>query len=140
MKNVRKEANMAEKIAGHLDPHSIRTPKRSITGEIKVLHDDGDYSWSIVLLTWDGRRSFGVRWNGGFADNSSGNPQSRGFPTWFLIPDALSRSIAENELGKYDENIELGRDWRTGLLFNHDDVTEELLEEIREIDWTRSEA
>jgi hypothetical protein len=30
-----------------------------------------------------------VRWNGSDNDEGVGSPQSRDYPTWFVIPDAL---------------------------------------------------
>ena len=34
-----------------------------------------------------------MRWNGDNDDNPIGNPQSRGLPTWFIVPDNYVEAI-----------------------------------------------
>jgi hypothetical protein len=41
---------------------------------------------SVALGRWDDRPVLGMRWNGS-ADKPIGSPQSRGLPTWFIIPE-----------------------------------------------------
>lgn len=53
---------------------------------IDVLHEDE--WWSMALGRWyegEWRPVLVQRWNGG--EGSNGNPTSRGFPTWFVLPD-----------------------------------------------------
>lgn len=40
---------------------------------------------SIALGRWDHEPRLAMRWNGN-EDNPLGNPQSRGLPTWFILP------------------------------------------------------
>lgn len=73
----------------YIDPRSIRTPKNRITGNIDVLHDTGEWGWSLSRMIWDGKQVLGIRWNGSFSENNIGNPQSRGNATWFILPDEI---------------------------------------------------
>ena len=40
---------------------------------------------SLALGKWDQDPCLAIRWNGG-EGNRLGNPQSRGLPTWFILP------------------------------------------------------
>ena len=45
--------------------------------------------WSLARMLWDGYPAVGVRWNG--SSDWVGTPQSRGLPTWFILPDPLAQ-------------------------------------------------
>jgi hypothetical protein len=62
----------------------VRSPK-SRWKLIEVLSDAGDGEDSLAIGEWDGNRVLAARWNGD-ANNPVGNPQSRGLPTWFILP------------------------------------------------------
>ncbi len=49
-------------------------------------------SWSAAEVEWDNRSRLGIRWNG---DDVSkvGSPQSRGNPTWFIVPDEIAVDV-----------------------------------------------
>ena len=52
-----------------------------------------------------------MRWNGN-RENPIGNPQSRGLPTWFIVPDEHARQIIETQ--HYDfsnDKIKFARDF-----------------------------
>jgi len=66
---------------------------------ISVLRDDGRGNTVFAVGVWDGRPVIGVRWNGD-AENPIGNPQSRGLPTWFILPSYLNLAV----LGTVDDN------------------------------------
>jgi hypothetical protein len=56
-----------------------------------VRFDEGE--WSVAEMNWDGRRRVGIRWNGDLDDPSDlGNPRSRNYGTWFVLPDELGGS------------------------------------------------
>lgn len=80
----------------YITPENVKSPKSRISGEIKVLKDGGPGSWSLVKLTWDNLESYGIRWNGSDDDNGIGNPQSRGVPTWFILPEEIGNLIEAN--------------------------------------------
>lgn len=71
----------------------IISPKGRVE-ELKVIYDGGEESWSLAKMKWDGENAVGIRWNGGSEDKKFpgiGNPQSRGVPTWFILPEEVAR-------------------------------------------------
>jgi hypothetical protein len=50
-------------------------------------------------MRWDGAEALGVRWNGS-PDNLLGNPQSRGIPTWYILPDEIAAPLR----ARYDDS------------------------------------
>lgn len=79
-------------------PQDVISPQDAISN-IDVLFDGGDNSVSIARITWFGKIVIGMRWNVSMREwddlgkiNGNiclGNPISRGYPTWFILPDAL---------------------------------------------------
>ena len=70
-----------------IDPRSVTAPQANWQ-LIDVLHETDD--WSLALGRWkkeDGtwKPVLAIRWNGW--DGSKGSPISRGYPTWFVLPD-----------------------------------------------------
>lgn len=72
-------------------PENVTSPKQRWS-LIKVLHDGGEGDYSIALGRWDNSACIGMRWNG-VEGSPIGNPQSRGLPTWFLVPENYRESI-----------------------------------------------
>jgi len=78
----------------YINPRQVVSPKKSVSNLIPVydggLYENGkeEKGWSVALMNWDQRPAVGIRWNG--EGDSPGNPQSRGLPTWFIMPDALA--------------------------------------------------
>jgi len=72
------------------------------------MYDGGENSVSIAKITWFGKIVIGMRWNVSMRewDNPNknkpggniclGNPISRGYPTWFILPPEM-----------FDKNSEL---------------------------------
>ena len=66
---------------------------------LDVLYDAGAGEWSAARGQWDSegewKEVLAIRWNGNdTADTAEiGNPQSRGRPTWFIVPDKLKDSV-----------------------------------------------
>jgi hypothetical protein len=88
---------------GYQDPAQVRSPKGAVT-HLRVLYDGGEQlsdhtmwaGWSIVELEWFETPALAIRWNGSTTNESVsevGNPQSRGNPTWFILPEALRETI-----------------------------------------------
>jgi hypothetical protein len=90
----------------YVHPSLVISPKASIApGSVRVLYDGGEWregepwtGWSVAELEWDGSDAVGIRWNGGGA--SMGNPQSRGVPTWFILPDPIAEKVGKAVLKK----------------------------------------
>lgn len=80
----------------YVNPLTVTSPKGRITpGSINVLYDGGAGSWSLVRLIWDNKPRVAIRWNGRASDDKVGNPQSRGLPTWFVLPEEIAEFIVE---------------------------------------------
>jgi hypothetical protein len=79
----------------YIDPKTVLSPKGSVS-DVEVVFNTGpsENSWSIAKLKWDDEPAVGIRWNGG-EDSGVGNPQSRGNPTWFIVPSELSKVVLE---------------------------------------------
>ena len=78
----------------YVKPELVTSPKGRVSGLV-VLHDGGENSWSLARMKWDGKDAVGVRWNGGTDGTthpSVGNPQSRGVPTWFILPEEIAEA------------------------------------------------
>jgi len=81
----------------YINPSMVTSPKASISN-LKVVYDgdaqgagEGEWvGWSIATFDWNGEPSVGARWNG--SDGNVGNPQSRGVPTWFVLPGPLAEA------------------------------------------------
>lgn len=68
---------------------SISSPMYTVGGPYKVVYKNVDARWAIVALNWSGKATLGIRW---FTD-TIGLPNSRGYPTWFVIPSELQSAI-----------------------------------------------
>ena len=89
----------------YITPNAVTSPRRHLT-LVAILDDgrtednpSGEDSVSVALCRWRNvggaeEPILGIRWNGSDA-SPIGNPQSRGLPTWFVIPAHLRRSILE---------------------------------------------
>jgi len=77
--------------SSYTPPQEVRSPKRQWS-LISVLYDKGEDGPSVAVGTWEGEPVLAMRWNGN-AQNPIGNPQSRGLPTWFIIPAEFREAI-----------------------------------------------
>ena len=87
----------------YTNPREVRSPKVNITN-LEPIVDKGIWDYSVALLDWDKKPRLAMRWNGGKGEDGKihpGNPQSRGLPTWFLIPENYDLAFlkAINEKG-----------------------------------------
>lgn len=76
------------------DPHNVITPKSRLSDLDVVYSDSREGGWSAARLRWDGQSTLGLRWNGD-SENPIGSPQSRGHPTWFIVPEQLQGAIEQ---------------------------------------------
>lgn len=77
----------------YVDPASVISPKNKVSN-VEVIHDGGEGNWSVAKLKWEGKPDLGIRWNGHY-DQPIGLPQSRGYPTWFIVPEELQKYVLE---------------------------------------------
>lgn len=69
---------------------------------VKVVYDQGESLFAVAIGTWrrlDGTEEprLAMRWNGD-EERPAGTPSSRGYATWFIVPDPLAAAIAETTL------------------------------------------
>ncbi|HWB48963.1 MAG TPA: hypothetical protein VG651_07625 [Stellaceae bacterium] len=87
------------------DPSLVKAPKGAIT-HLHVIYDGGEQTpgagewsgWSVAELEWHEEPTMACRWNGSTENahvSAIGNPQSRGNPTWFIIPRPLQEAVRE---------------------------------------------
>jgi hypothetical protein len=76
----------------YIVPSQVLSPKARWS-LIDILDDRGEGEISVALGRWDDLPVLGIRWNGE-EDSPIGTPQSRGLPTWFIMPDGnLSEAL-----------------------------------------------
>jgi hypothetical protein len=87
------------------DPGKVRSPKGAIS-HLHVVYDGGEQTidagnwagWSVAEFEWYEKPTLACRWNGSSENpevSEIGNPQSRGNPTWFIIPAPLHDVVRE---------------------------------------------
>lgn len=87
----------------YIEPCTVDSPRKNwrLT---KVLYNAKALGWSVAEGEWDGEPAIGMRWNGSDETDGVGNPQSRGNPTWFIVPQAFQQSVRDViETLKHDE-------------------------------------
>ena len=81
---------------GYMDPHDVLSPQQSLSN-LRPITDTGEWGYSVALLNWEREPSIGVRWNGGMEDGAKkptpGSPQSRGLPTWYILPPPFELAV-----------------------------------------------
>jgi hypothetical protein len=80
-------------MGGYIEAKDVRSPRRLWT-LIDVLVDKGENDYAVAIGEWEGERHLAIRWNGN-NERPSGQPQSRGDATWFIIPKDLNAALAE---------------------------------------------
>ena len=124
-----------------MDPEKVTSPKRSWRLR-EIVYNAGE--WAVAKGQWESdgywRDAIGIRWNG--EEGEIGNPQSRGLPTWFVLPNELVKvvmgTVVEMSTGSsimsgsqgmaMQENKEVN--WLT--VFRMDQGNDWLYEEIRQ--------
>jgi hypothetical protein len=69
----------------YISPTAVVSPKL-YWSLIAVLDDQGPGKIALAIGRWDNDPVLAMRWNGDNENGPIGNPQSRGLPTWFIIP------------------------------------------------------
>lgn len=89
-------------MSNYITPDKVTSPRRNWQ-LIRVLQtgeqpDAYGCRVAVAIGTWrdddDGRVVLAMRWNGD-DDWPIGNPQSRGLPTWFVIPERFNDAVID---------------------------------------------
>jgi hypothetical protein len=79
-------------MAEYIRPIEVTSPRRQWS-LIAVLHDPKEAGKCVLALgRWENKPMLAMRWNG-TAENPIGNPQSRGLPTWFIVPEMYNEPL-----------------------------------------------
>jgi hypothetical protein len=86
----------------YIDPKDVISPQTAIS-RLQPVFDSGEWEFSVALLHWERTPSVGIRWNGGTKEEgrrglSPGTPQSRGLPTWFVLPEVVAVPVLQTLL------------------------------------------
>jgi len=88
----------------YITPDKVTSPRRMWT-LIRVLEngdkeDSHEERVAVCIGKWEDRTVLGVRRNG-WKDGPLGSPQSRGLPTWFIVPrrfqDAIIKTLSTDD-------------------------------------------
>jgi hypothetical protein len=100
----------------YIKPTDVHAPKRHWS-LIHVLFDGGENEGtnltpsSLAIGRWDNDPVLAMRWNGN-KGNPLGNPQSRGLPIWFIVPEQHWKQILETEHYNFsDDKIVFARNF-----------------------------
>jgi hypothetical protein len=92
----------------YIRPADVHAPRRHWS-LVHVLFDGGEAiennlsPSSLAIGRWDNKPVLAMRWNGN-KENPLGNPQSRGLPTWFVIPDQHWKQILQTEPYRFSDD------------------------------------
>src|SRR5580698_7134188 len=78
----------------YVEPAAVLSPRASVRS-VEVIYSTGAGGWSLARIGWEDSQSVGIRWNGSDDEPGIGTPQSRGNPTWFILPEELHGVILE---------------------------------------------
>jgi hypothetical protein len=103
-------------MGSYIRPADVHAPKRHWS-LVCVLFDGGPSDSpnptpsSLAIGRWDNEPALAMRWNGN-EESPLGNPQSRGLPTWFIVPEQHWKQILETEQYKFSgDKIKFARDF-----------------------------
>ena len=81
----------------YIKPENVTSPKSGWNLR-RVVYDGGANQWSAAEGQWyngtEWENVLAIRWNGN-TEKIIGNPQSRGYPTWFIVPKSLEAAVRE---------------------------------------------
>lgn len=100
------------------DPRFVLSPRDAVK-KVEVIYDEGEEGVSVAKVQWYDKEVIGIRWNVALRewdDNEKmvgikecmGLPMSRGYSTWFILPEALLDD--RSEISKIIRTIKLKKD------------------------------
>jgi hypothetical protein len=112
----------------YIDPQTVLSPK-NLVGAVDIIYNSGPSGWSVARLEYDGEERIGMRWNGKEEKAGIGNPQSRGKPTWFVVPKEFSALVRE-------EAEQLSSSQEGGLLAGYREMAADQQREAEAHEWS----
>src|SRR5437764_11394663 len=113
-----------------IDPAKVDSPK-GLSRSVKVLLNGRDREWAVAEVDYDNEPRIGIRWNGWEGEPGIGNPQSRGHPTWFLVPEELEDVVRQRA-------EELARDGSNKLREGYRAMARDRAREAEAVEWTEA--
>ncbi len=98
----------SETTYNYFHPEDVISPKRCVY-DVKELFDGGiNEVFSLAIVNWQGAEKIGIRWNVNqneweYQEKMTGSkkcvgePNSRGYPTWFILPDDFLIKLLNGE-------------------------------------------
>jgi hypothetical protein len=84
-------------------PQDVISPQVFVSN-LEPLYDGGEGGFSVAALHWAKNPRIAMRWNGevekGSTRSHPGSPQSRGLPTWFIVPEEFALAILDAVIAK----------------------------------------
>ncbi len=71
-------------------------PKQHVGSVKKILCVDEVDRWALAVIPWDGRFRLATRWFW----SRIGDPNSRGYPTWHVLPDEFAKPLLTDLLNR----------------------------------------
>lgn len=93
-------------MSNYVSPHDVHSPKDR-WNLIAVLDEATMDDCALAIGRWELEARIALRWNGG-SDSAIGNPQSRGIPTWFILPEKYRKVVLEGA-GLSEDKYNLAR-------------------------------
>lgn len=112
----------------YVEPTAVLSPRASVRS-VEVIHSTGNGGWSLARIGWEDSQSIGIRWNGSSDEPGIGTPQSRGNPTWFILPGDLQDVI----LAKVEDLIVTAPG---GLLDQYREMANDVQHEKEAAEWS----
>ena len=94
-------------MSDYITPDKVTSPRQK-WALMRVLEsgdkpDSNGHRVAIALGRWENQPVLAMRWNGS-KGSPIGTPQSRGLPTWFIIPKRLEEAVI-NTLSKDEQKM-----------------------------------
>lgn len=97
----------------YINPQDVISPKHSVAN-VRVIYNGGEWDsadpkwtgWAVCELDWEAKPSVGLRWNGTDGEPGVGNPQSRGLPTWLIVPEPLADVVLARVVAHRDGTVQ----------------------------------
>src|ERR1700733_406516 len=67
-----------------IPPEEVTSPKDRLTAVHEIVHNAGAENWVVAIVTYDGKRSVAMRWNG-TEESPLGYRSVGNYPVWLIV-------------------------------------------------------